>query len=273
MPSTPYMKLYIGDYLGDTSHLSALEHGAYLLLIMAYWQKGGCIRNADAFLMRCTRTTPAEWKSCKSAVLEFFEDRDGYLYHKRIEKELHKRVEISSKCKKAANDRWSERNANAMQTHSVRNATPIDPYSIVHNSIQKEKEKDSKRGRTTGQNRDNVPKVGGHPGFESFWNLYPKKVSKGQAEKTYGAMMRRGIQPDSILSCLRNYIDDIQRTGRETQYIKNPSTFLNNYLDYEKPAAAAARPTVVVFQTRPKCECGGEFNPGGFCTKCGREIS
>lgn len=24
---------------------------------------------------------------------------------------------------------------------------------------------------------------------------------------------------------------------------------------------------------RPRCECGGEFNPGGFCTKCGREIS
>jgi predicted phage replisome organizer len=25
--------------------------------------------------------------------------------------------------------------------------------------------------------------------------------------------------------------------------------------------------------TRPKCKCGGEFNPGGFCTKCGAEIS
>lgn len=25
--------------------------------------------------------------------------------------------------------------------------------------------------------------------------------------------------------------------------------------------------------TRPKCECGGEFNPGGFCKSCGKEIS
>lgn len=25
--------------------------------------------------------------------------------------------------------------------------------------------------------------------------------------------------------------------------------------------------------TRPKCKCGGEFNPGGFCKSCGAEIS
>jgi len=25
--------------------------------------------------------------------------------------------------------------------------------------------------------------------------------------------------------------------------------------------------------SRPRCECGGEINPGGFCTRCGKEIS
>ena len=132
MPSTPYMKLYIGDYLGDTSHLSTIQHGAYLLLIMAYWQKGGCIRNADAMLRQCTRTTEEEWAECKEIVLEFFEEREGFLYHNRIDKELHKRAVISGKSKIAADKRWGKIDADALPTHMPthmptqceRNATP-----------------------------------------------------------------------------------------------------------------------------------------------------
>ena len=55
MAALPYMQLYIADYLADTMHLSAEEHGAYLLLMFNYWQTGKPIpKNRLAKIARLT---------------------------------------------------------------------------------------------------------------------------------------------------------------------------------------------------------------------------
>lgn len=143
MPSTPYMKLYIGDYLGDTQHLSCLEHGAYMLLIMAYWQTGGPITSDPVVLRRITKTSQKEFKNWHENVLKMFEVKDAMLVHKRIDIEIAKRQQVSMASTNAANTRWSERNAGAMPTQCRRNATPIvhSPDSI-DNIKQKEKKED-----------------------------------------------------------------------------------------------------------------------------------
>lgn len=93
-----WMPLYIGDYLADTMHLDAQESGAYLHLIMHYWKNGGAIKNDIERLQNIARIKPSKTsKEALQTVLEFFEEREGYLYHKRIEEELQKAKENQKK--------------------------------------------------------------------------------------------------------------------------------------------------------------------------------
>lgn len=81
--SPPWMPLYIADYRADTPHLSAAEHGAYLLLIMHYWQHGGLPRD-DGQLARIASMLPAEWKRSRATIAAFFVNWK----HARIDAEL-----------------------------------------------------------------------------------------------------------------------------------------------------------------------------------------
>lgn len=84
MTDRPWMKLYIGDYRGDTGHLTAAQHGAYLLLIMHYWRQSG-LPDDDNQLARITAMTPDEWEENRSTIKEFFDDD---WRHGRIDREI-----------------------------------------------------------------------------------------------------------------------------------------------------------------------------------------
>lgn len=88
MAAIPYMPLYVADYLSDAAHLSTLEHGAYLLLIMTYWQRGEALPADDKKLARICRVGPREWARIKPAISEFFQVDCSTWSHKRIESEL-----------------------------------------------------------------------------------------------------------------------------------------------------------------------------------------
>lgn len=116
--SRPWMPLYISDYLGDTRRLKTLEHGAYLLLIMEYWQRGG-LPNDDAELADIAGLDLDAWMAMRPRIVRLFQD--GWR-HKRVDAELAKAEAISERRSSSAKRRWSNAYANAEQEDSTCNA-------------------------------------------------------------------------------------------------------------------------------------------------------
>jgi uncharacterized protein YdaU (DUF1376 family) len=95
----PYMKFYPTDYLSDTQHLSTLEHGAYMLLIINYWQRGAPIPDDDKRLSGIARMSVEQWLNVRPTVVDFFVVEGGFWRHKRIDTEL---LAVAAKSKKAS---------------------------------------------------------------------------------------------------------------------------------------------------------------------------
>ena len=89
----PWMPLYVGDYLGDTGHLTTAQHGAYLLLMMHYWRKGE-LPDDDRQLAKITKLPLKTWCGYRSVLQDFF--HSGWK-HKRIDAELERMMRVSEK--------------------------------------------------------------------------------------------------------------------------------------------------------------------------------
>lgn len=132
--SRPWMPLYVADYLKDTTHLGALLSGAYLHLIMHYWQHG-CLPSDERQLAQIARLTAREWKRSRDTLKAFFQD--GWK-HKRIDQELAHATEISRKRSEVAAARQA-----AIREQQESNSSAIAPANAdtLHTSPSTKKER------------------------------------------------------------------------------------------------------------------------------------
>ena len=63
--------------------------------------------------------------------------------------------------------------------------------------------------------------------FERFWSIYPKKVDKKKAYKSFKTAIKNHSL-EIILSGTEKYVQYLQKSRTDKQYIKHPTTFLNN---------------------------------------------
>jgi uncharacterized protein YdaU (DUF1376 family) len=118
-----YYQFNIGDYRRDTQHLGLLEHGIYRQILDTYYLNGGPLKADHDQLMRthCVRTAE-EKQAYESVIKDFFEQDGGLLIHNGCDKVIAAFRRKSEVAAASANARWKPSDADAMRTHSERNA-------------------------------------------------------------------------------------------------------------------------------------------------------
>ena len=87
---TTFMPLYVSDWLADTTDLTLEEQGAYFLLTMNLWKKGGELSADHARLALRLGISRRKFSSIWRVISVYFKVRNGVLTHPRVTEELSK---------------------------------------------------------------------------------------------------------------------------------------------------------------------------------------
>ncbi len=64
-------------------------------------------------------------------------------------------------------------------------------------------------------------------GFNEWYDSYPRKIGKKAAEKAFNSAIKSGVTIEQLTQGVAAYNQEIKDAGTSTQYIKHPSTWLN----------------------------------------------
>jgi len=150
-----YMKLYIGEYLADTTELDATGSGAYLFLIMYYWQHGHLPTEPER-LRRIARLTPRQASKWIPRLSAFFQP--GWR-HKRIDRELQLAEEAYEKLSVAgvigrAKQLKRPGHRPGKATHNYNYNTTTSTEKVPHES-----KKEASRGKEGGSELGPTPEL------------------------------------------------------------------------------------------------------------------
>lgn len=204
--SAPFIPLYVADYLADTSHLTTLEHGAYMLILMAVWRAGGNIPDDDKRLAAICKLTPDEWREISATIKEFFTVKSGKVSHKRIDKEL---VAYNSKIeqkKTAAEKRWNK--SKDMSHADASNAHMREPCGSHAGAMLTQNSELNTKKQTKKEIED--------PVFNDCWKAFPHvktRMSKSKALAEYSK-----LPPDeqkALPQAIKSFSSGLRERDRE----------------------------------------------------------
>src|ERR1043166_442220 len=99
MAQFPALPLWTDAYLGDTKHLTTLEHGAYLLLLISMWRTPDKrLPDDPKLLARYSGLTTGQWRRVSPIIMPFFIASGGYITQGRLTDEAN-HVRQNSKAK------------------------------------------------------------------------------------------------------------------------------------------------------------------------------
>jgi uncharacterized protein YdaU (DUF1376 family) len=155
-PTGYWFPIHVADYMADTMHLDTEEHGMYLLLLIAYWRRGGPLPDDPKFLAKVCHLSPKRFSFRFHGVSRLFSKVDGHWRHDFMENQILK---------------YSLRHAKAVLAGSSRSTH--DQPSLDKKISNKEERKNilSEVGRPPSARKAIIYDLA----FEGFWKAYPDR--------------------------------------------------------------------------------------------------
>lgn len=142
----PYIQFYPADYLADTVHLTTEEHGAYLLIMLNYYQTGKPVKISR--LAGISRLTNERWTSVERALSEFFHEEDGCWVHFRIEADLEATAEISKTNSRAGKKSGEVRRLKAQKQRDANDRSTTVQRPLKHSDSDSDSETETEADKT-----------------------------------------------------------------------------------------------------------------------------
>lgn len=121
MSDLPCLPLWVDAYEADTGHLTDVENGRYLKLLMLLWRSPECrIPDDDGWLARhMRRSIKAVQQELRPLIEEFCQTDGGFISQKRLRREWEKALVHREKKRSAANVRWDREKGERVVTCSA----------------------------------------------------------------------------------------------------------------------------------------------------------
>jgi len=248
----PYMRFWVGDYLGATSHLSAEEHGAYLLLLMAAWRSDGGLPSDEQRLARIARVDGQRWGAVWEAIGGFFVADGEHFRNRRLSEELTSakadKDSAVAKAKAAAEKRWGTQKGAPSHAPSIASSNAPRMLQAMLGGMleqcQSESESESElklkilsdsRTDVRGQSSDKTKH------FDAFWAAYPRKDKKLDARPAWKkAALTVGGEPQllALILAALEWQRKLRQWG-DRSMIPQPPAYLNGARWTDEPSATA----------------------------------
>lgn len=201
--------------MADTAHLTRLERGLYMDLLILIWRSPECqVPNDLAWIARKLRASEAEMEALQSVIAEFCVNTGNWVSQKRLKMEWDYVFNKSKKNSEAAKSRW-----NKEKEICERNAPTPTPTPTK-----------KERGKPLSPSPD---------GFDEFWAASPRKTGKDDALRAY-IKARKNTDARTLIEAMGRYAEE--RRGQDPQYTKHPATWLNKGCWKDEPQSLTLIP-------------------------------
>jgi uncharacterized protein YdaU (DUF1376 family) len=237
MSTTPAFQFYVNDWLSSTkiSTMTPSEEGAYIRLLCYCWNDPDCtLPDDDEVLARLSRLGEGWFNGGSTALRRCFmphPKKPGRLFNSRLLDERKKQEAWRKKSREGGIQSGKTR-AKTRDLKEKSGGSAVEGWLKNGSTVVRSKREpkgNSSSSSSVLKTKNKTLVLNGHmSGFNIFWMNYPRKKSKGQAEKAWTK-----LQPDDVLlGLMLGKLDQAKQTPQWTkdngEFIPHPASWLNS---------------------------------------------